>query len=426
MKDWLNIMRRLNENKNAKVVTFDFDNTIVKSFENNIDGEEIHYQFGGINKEIIKRIKKFKKNGATVLIVTARKNALEVPESSVDAMLKKLNIDVDGVFYTNGQPKAQKLYELGSGLHYDDDPKEHEAIKAYSNLHKNFNIVVKYPNELISDIDEVAKGLIMTSDGKFIAVQRSDSLEWDAPGGHLMQGEEAPYAFWREVDEETGLKVAHVQHLDSLPTTWKKKKKLVHYFIATTPYTSSELKGAISLQWELADYFCGNLEEVEELLSSREGGTENLNNSLKLLGNRRETLFEASKFQKKMSKNHSKMKKRIVGLGLNKFTGAKGLKKVKTHSRSKSAPPGAPGGGWAPSLEEDKVPKKKKKIKIKFHSDLDEKKKRKKRRKGKKPGPKKGSKRKKTNKYHWGVGSWWYGGGYGDSSDGGGDGGGGE
>jgi len=365
MKDLLNKMKKLNENKNGKVITFDFDNTIVKSFENNVDGEEIEYQFGGINKEIIKRIKKFKRSGATVLVVTARNVDLEEPESSVNTMLKQLNIDVDGVFYTNKQPKAQKLYELGSTLHYDDDPKEHEAIKAYSNLHKDFNITVKYPDDLLSDINEVSKGLIMTTDGKFIAVQRSDSDEWDAPGGHLMQGEEPAYAFWREVDEETGLKVTQVQHLDSLPTVWKKKKKLVHYFIAAVPYSCMDLEGAISLQWELSDYFCGDLDEVEELLSSREGGTENLGNSLKLLGDRSETFFEGNNYQDKMSTNHRKNKEQWLTTGNNKFTGAKGLKKVKNHKRGASAPPGAPGGGWAPSLEEEVEKKNKITIKIK-------------------------------------------------------------
>jgi 8-oxo-dGTP pyrophosphatase MutT (NUDIX family) len=427
MKDWLNIMRRLNENKNAKVVTFDFDNTIVKSFENNRDGQEIEYQYGGLNKKIIELIKKFKQSGATVLVVTARNVDLEVPESSVNTALKQLKLNVDGVFYTNGQPKAQKLFELGSSLHYDDDPKEHEAIKAYANLHKNFDISVKYPDDLLSDIEEVSKGIIMTTDGKFMIVQRSDSNEWDAIGGHLMQGELAPYAFWRETKEETGLDVNNVQYLETRNTIWKKKNKLVHYFIGQIPHSCDELRGAISLQWELSDYFCGTIEEVQEKMSSTDGATQNLTNSLELLGNRREPIYEVEKFQQKTFKNHKKKKKRIVGMGKNTFTGAQGLKIDKNYEKSKSAPPGAPGGGWAPSLEEEVEPKKRKKLKIKIYSDLDEKKKRKKRRKGKKPGPKKGSKRKKrSNKYHWGVGSWYYGGGYGDSSDGGGDGGGGE
>ena len=53
-------MKKLNENKNGKVITFDFDNTIVKSYEDSDDGSETLYKFGGINKQIIARIKKFK------------------------------------------------------------------------------------------------------------------------------------------------------------------------------------------------------------------------------------------------------------------------------------------------------------------------------------------------------------------------------
>lgn len=421
MKDLLNKMKKLNENKNGRVVTFDFDNTIVKSFEDNISGTEIQYQYGGINNQIIQRIKKFKKDGVTVLIVTARNVAREVPESSVKTMLKKLDIEVDGVFYTNDQLKAQKLYELGSSLHYDDDPKEHEAIKAYANLHKDFNISVKYPDDLISDIDEVSKGLVLTTDNKFIIAQRSDSYEWDALGGHLMEGETAPYAFWRETKEETGLLIKKVKYLDSRDTVWKKKNKIVHYFIASLEHSSEELKGIIDLQWELADYFCGDIQELDDKINSTEGATQNLKNVVDIILEHGDLLLEMSKYQKKMFKKHSKMKKRVIGLGGNQTTGAQGLKKVKNFKRSKSAPPGFG------AIGEEKEPEKKKKLKITFLNDIDEKKKRKKRRKGKKPGPKKGSKQKKrTNKYHWGVGSWWYGGGYGDSNDGGGDGGGGE
>ena len=131
--------------------------------------------FGGVNKEIIKRIKKFKDSGTTVFVVTSRRNDLEHGESSVKTLLSQLNIEVDAVFYTNGEPKAQKLYELGSRLHYDDDPAEHEAINAFKNLHKDFEIEVKYPDDLIEDIQAVAKGVIVTSDFKIIMAERSDS-----------------------------------------------------------------------------------------------------------------------------------------------------------------------------------------------------------------------------------------------------------
>ena len=73
MKELFEAMQGLKDNRNGKVVTFDFDHTIVKSFLNKtVDGEE-QYMFGGVNKEIIKRIKKFKDSGTTVFIVTSEK-----------------------------------------------------------------------------------------------------------------------------------------------------------------------------------------------------------------------------------------------------------------------------------------------------------------------------------------------------------------
>ncbi len=415
MRHLLNKMKKLNENKNGKVITFDFDNTIVKSFENGNDGFEIQYQFGGLNNQIIARMKKFKQEGYTVLVVTARNVAREVPESSVQTMLKKLDLEVDGIFYTNEERKARKLYELGSSLHYDDDPKEHEAIKAYANLHQDFNITVRYPDELLSDIDEIAKGLIMTSDKKFIIAQRSDSYEWDAAGGHLMEGEEAPYAFWREVKEEMDIDIKNIQYMDSRDTTWKKKDKLVHYFLAITEYSSDEIADAIDLQWELADYFCGDIKEIDEKLSSTEGATQNLKNAVDIFLGQGDLLLEVEEFQKKMIKKHPKMKKRVLGMGPEDKPPADGMKNVKDWERSKSAPP----------IGEELEKKMEKKINIRITSELDEKKKRKKRRKGKKPGPKKGSKQKKRRSS--GIG-WPYGafGGFGGSndSDGGGDGGG--
>ena len=403
MKDLFETMEGLKDNRNGKVVTFDFDHTIVKSFFNEtVDGEE-HYMFGGVNKEIIKRVKRFRESGTTVLVVTSRQIGLEDDRSSVKTLLKELGIEVDAVFYTNGEPKARKLYELGSRLHYDDDPKEHEAIEAFKNLHKDFQIEVKYPDDLLKDIEAVAKGVIITSDHKIIMAQRSDSYEWDAPGGHLMEGEEANYAFWREVKEELGLEVSEVKFLDNITTTWKGVDKDTYYFFGRVNYTSDQLEGVINLQWEISDYFCGTYEEI--IRECKGNATQHLTNVLQLMENQQE-LIES---YQPHSKNHSIKKRRIIGLGGNKETGAKGLKPVTDFSRAKSSPPGFGG-----SLEENEE-KPTRKYKIKIKSELDEKK-RKKRRKKKR-------KTKKKRPYTWGI----YGGSYFDwGSDGGGDGGGGE
>ena len=362
-------MSKLKDNRNGDVVTFDFDNTVVKSFYNTtVDGEE-QYQFGGINKEIIKRIKSFKKAGKTVFIVTSRQNHLENNDSSVKSLLKDLKIEVDGVFYTNGEPKAQKLYELGSTLHYDDDPAEREAIEAYKNLHKDFNILVKDPEELIKDIAAIAKGVIITSDHKIIIAQRSDSNEWDAPGGHIQEGEKANFAFWREVKEELGMEVDEVKFLDMTETSWEGETKDSFYFFGRTDQSSDMLEGIINLQWEVSDYFCGDWEEVQR--KTKGNRTQHLDNVMNLLFSQQELLES----QQPHSKNHKVKKRRIIGLGGSKTTGAKGLEKVTDFSRSKSAPPGFG------VLEEENDEKPPKTYKIKIKSTVEEKKKRKKKKK---------------------------------------------
>lgn len=419
MKEIIENFRKIKDNRNGDVVTFDFDNTIIKSFLNkNVDGQE-QYEFGGVNEEIIKRIAKFKSAGKTVLVVTSRDSHLEVPETSVKTLLDRLNVEVDGIFYTNGEPKARKLYELGSTLHYDDDPAEREAIEAYKNLHPDFNILSKDPEELLKDIEEIAKGIIMTADDKFIIGQRSDSYEWDAPGGHVQQGEEAVYAFWREVKEEFGIEVQEVQYLDTLETTWKGVSKPSHYFLGRIDKTCDELEGVIVLQWEIEDYFCGDYEEI--IRKTKKNCTQNLKNVLSMVEMQQEIIQEYQKTSKRI-KNHSVNKRIIVGLGGSKTTGAKGLKRIRDFSRSKSAPAGFGGSLEESNDDDDRKPRKT--IKISIVSDIDERKKRKKSKKKKKSKPRKATR---------GVGSYFpyfdmYDGGSTGGSDGGiggGDGGGG-
>ena len=387
MKRILENFNKTKDGRNGDVVTFDFDQTVVKSFLNHTeDGQEL-YQYGGVNKEIIKRIKAFKKAGKTVFIVTSRQKHLEDGESSVKGILNRLKIDVDAVFYTDGQPKAQKLYELGSTLHFDDDPGEHDAIKAYKNLHKNFNIVVKYPDDLIHDIAAVAKGVIITADGKILIAQRSDSEEWDAPGGHIMQGEEANYSFWREVKEELALEVTAVEFLDKTETTWDGVTKDTFYFIGRTKYASHDIEGAIILQHEIKDWFCDDWEGVQTKTKGNQ--TQHLTSMMNLL----QTQQEVMESRQKPSRIQEIKKRSIVGLqklterdyqkqstaiksynkdanelmGTGPQTGGSPFKNVKI-KRGKSAPPGAPGGGWGPSLEENEEKKTTKTYKIKIIS----------------------------------------------------------
>lgn len=344
------------DNRNGDVVTFDFDQTVVKSFMNKNTDDQEQYQYGGVNKEIIKRIKSFKSSGKTTFIVTSRQKHLEDDDSSVKSLLDKLKIEVDGIFYTDGEPKAKKLYELGSTLHFDDDPTEHDAIKAYKNLHKDFNITVKYPDDLLEDIDAVSKGVILTSDNKILIAQRSDSYEWDAPGGHVMQGEEANYSFWREVKEELGIEMDSVDYLEKTETTWQGVTKDTFYFVGTIDKTCDELEGVLVLQWEIEEYMCSSWEEIQRKTKGNQ--TQHLTNMLNLLRTQ-ENLMERD-FQRTSSsiKSYNKDANELLSSGPQTKGSPYNNMKIK---RGKSAPPGAPGGGWG-ALEEEKEEKKQKNL----------------------------------------------------------------
>ena len=225
-----------------------------------------------------------------------------------------------------------------------------------------------------------------------------------------MEGEEAPYAFWRETKEEMHLEVEQVTWLDTMETTWKGVSKPSHYFIGKTSFASNELEHEIDLQWELAAYFCGTIEEIDA--KCKGNMTKNLENALNLVQKQADVLDLEEINERRLQpheKGHKRKKKRIIGLGGSKTTGAKGLKRVTDFKRSKSAPPGFG------VLEEEGDETPIKKIKISIVSDLDERKKSKKR--------KKRSKRKKKKATYW---PYWGFSTDSDGSDGGGDGGGGE
>ena len=131
------------------------------------------------------------------------------------------------------------------------------------------------------------------------------------------------------------------------------------------------MEGIINLQWEVADYFCDDYEEVMRKIAGN--ATQNLENVMNMLYNQQE-LIES---YQPHSKNHKIKKRMYVELGGAKSTGANGLKRVKNSPRAKSAPP--PFG----AMGENKKLKSKKTIKISIISDIEEKKKRKRKKKKK-------------------------------------------
>ena len=125
---------------NRKVVTFDFDDTLLwTSVIRDEDGDYLEHVPAGKNTEVFPIFLKMLNNpDVEVHIVTSRHGKPADPNAPVPSsytevfdQLKAWGVidKVAGIHFTNGNLKAGKLRELGSELHYDDDTEELEALQ---------------------------------------------------------------------------------------------------------------------------------------------------------------------------------------------------------------------------------------------------------------------------------------------------------
>lgn len=111
----------------AKIVTFDFDDTLTLP---HYDEEEELWTTGlEPNKKTISAMKKFASKGYEVKIVTSR-HGTGNHKKDVATFTKKHNLPVKDIIFTNGKYKADTLERIGSVLHYDDDTEEISRIKS--------------------------------------------------------------------------------------------------------------------------------------------------------------------------------------------------------------------------------------------------------------------------------------------------------
>ena len=110
----------------AKLVTFDFDDTLTMPKWD----EEDEFWVGGTdpNHKTISAMKKFAASGYDVKIVTSR-HGTGKHKKDVAMFVKKHNLPVKDIVFTNGKWKADTLERIGSLLHYDDDTWEIARIK---------------------------------------------------------------------------------------------------------------------------------------------------------------------------------------------------------------------------------------------------------------------------------------------------------
>ena len=362
------------------VITFDFDDTIVMAHMLIEDNKPI-FVFDGYNHKILEIIRSHIDAGDDVHIVTARSRAKEdlFPEFTVPVYLDKLSLGhyftPDRIHYTEGALKLEILQKLGSTLHYDDSLEE---------ISNNFGkIPVKNPFDYIKDSPEVGKAIIYDKNDRILILRRTDKgKKWDIPGGHLKELEikrpDGPVeGTEREIMEETGLLLPYLEEIGSEFFSWKGKSNKIVFFQTKLEQNMPEVN--LNMQdFQENDEYKWVL--IDEMFKYVKNGTQILGKAVKM-AKKEGLISEETRYQKKMKRKHSKMKKKLIGLGKNKeFGGGKGHERPKM-SRSKSAPAGFG------ALEEEND-KKKRKIKVKIVDNIDEK--RKKRRKKRK------DKRKKT------------------------------
>ena len=373
--------------ENKKVITFDFDNTIAMSHMDLSSGD-VEYVFDGYNEPIIKLIKQYINDNYDVHIVTSRFEDKEghFPDDTVKVHLDKLALSgyfwPDKVHYTNGTLKGQKLKELGSTLHYDDDMEEHIS---------NFGgRPIKNPYESYKDTEYVAKCIIYDSNDHILLLRRTDEgTKWDIPGGHLkdIEVKRGKIGFEegleREVAEETGLILPFSKEIGVSDFTWKGKTNQITIFVSKFSIPAPKVNLNIQDYMENSEY---KWVSMDEMFKYAKNGTQILRKAVELAKNHG-ILSEESTFQAQMKRKHRKMKRKLIGIGGNKdFGGGKGHSRPKM-SRSKSAP-----AGFGVLEEENEAPKRS--IKVKITRNMDEK-----RRKKRKKGPKKGSKKSKYYPY---------------------------
>jgi len=108
-------------------VSFDFDSTILKKEWDEEEGMEVPVGLDPIAAELIE---KERNDGNEVVVVTSRYGPKPAfGRDNEDLFEIAYDLNIDDVYFTNGEDKVETLLDLGVIRHYDDDPHEHKAIK---------------------------------------------------------------------------------------------------------------------------------------------------------------------------------------------------------------------------------------------------------------------------------------------------------
>ena len=314
------------------VISFDFDNTLIKSYPDYAEDGSVFYANGGSNASMRRLILDLIDDPSKkVYVVTARKQEIDekVPETSIETVLNKLHLEPDGFFYTDGERKVTKLKELGVQVHFDDDKKEHAALQGSG-------IQSFYPDEFLEDTMNVSKAVAVTMDNKVLILKRADTGEFDIPGGHGKDGETSEFTAFRETKEETGLELSNIHKISTKQVTFQGREETITYLYAKLNSTSEVLASEIDLDTnENTEFYFVDPQSIDDYMGNATQNLKNVGNTIKSL-----TIDEQMEpFQRKMAAGYSEKKKKMIGQGGNKYKSAAYSQKP-SYKRSKSAPPG--------------------------------------------------------------------------------------
>jgi hypothetical protein len=152
-REYLNEEEGEEEEMVPAVVTFDFDSTLALS---PWDDEKDDWVYEGPYTEMTNKLRDYNRKNIIVYIVTSRNKEMQdkeqrwysqrpnavgtdrpvkyIPDYQMPVweFVKKEGLRVKDVIFTNGKLKAEAedgLVELGSDIHYDDDPEENAAAE---------------------------------------------------------------------------------------------------------------------------------------------------------------------------------------------------------------------------------------------------------------------------------------------------------
>jgi len=190
--------------------------------------------------------------------------------------------------------------------------------------------------EIQPDTNNVSKVVAVTMDNKVLILKRTDTGEFDIPGGHGKDGETAEFTGFRETKEETELELSNLRKISTKQITFKGREETITYLYAKLNSTSDVLASEIDLDTnENTEFYFVDPQSIDDYMGNATQNLKNVGNNIKSL-----TMEEQmGSFQKKMAANYSKKKKKMIGQGGNKYISPAYSKKP-SYKRSKSAPPG--------------------------------------------------------------------------------------